>query len=139
MNTVSTEGQSGGVNIDGSSVSVGGDLVGRDKITYADAGAAEALAQWRAEMNARIEADAHLSSDEKKDVRAQVAKIEQEAAKGPHADAGRLEKLINTLAVMGPDIFEVAIATLINPLAGIGLTLKKISDKAKLEWAIKPT
>jgi hypothetical protein len=54
-------------------------------------------------------------------------------AKGDQAEPSRLEKLINTLSVMAPDIFEVAVATLANPLAGIGLAVKKIGDKAKLE------
>ena len=56
--------------------------------------------------------------------------------------ASRLEKLINplllggnTLAVIGPDVFEVVTATLANPLAGLGVALKKIGDRAKLEHA----
>jgi len=154
-----TEGQNGGVTISGGSVTVGGDFVGRDKIVHGDvttvsdvgAGAAvaagrgaaasvapasdlaAALAQWRAQMEVEIDAQPNLSADDKKDLKEQVAKIQTEAAKGEQVDSGRLEKLVNTLSVMGPDIFEVAVATLANPLAGIGLVLKKIGDKAKLE------
>lgn len=131
-----TEGQSGGVNITGGSVSVGGDLVGRDKVTIGDS-AVQALAQWRAQVESKIDAKPGLSGDDKNDLKDQVAKIEAEACKGTQADPSRLEKLINTLAVMAPDIFEVAVTTLANPLAGIGLVLKKIGDKAKLERAGK--
>ena len=60
-------------------------------------------------------------------------KISAEAAKGARADPGRLERLINTLAAMAPDIFDVAVTTLTNPFAGIGLVLKKIGERAKLE------
>jgi hypothetical protein len=145
---ISTEGQSGGVNISGDSAKVGGDIVGRDsiraggdivgrdKLTIGDS-AAQSLAQWRALVESKIEAQPNLSAEDKKDLKDQVAKIQAEASKGAQADPSRLEKLINTLAVMAPDIFEVAVTTIANPLAGIGLALKKIGDKAKLERATK--
>ncbi len=145
---ISTEGQSGGVNIGGDSIiregeiagrdikRAGGDIVGRDKVTMGDS-AVQALAQWRAQVDSKIDAKPGLSGDDKKDLKDQVAKIEAEASKGAQADPSRLEKLINTLAVMAPDIFEVAVTTLANPLAGIGLALKKIGDKARLERAAK--
>ncbi len=129
-----TEGQSGGVNIGGgSSISVGGDIVGRDKITAGDDRVLQELAQWESQMNTRIDANPNLSGDDRQDLKDQVSKIKTEAAKGKQADPNRLERLINTLAIMSSDIFDVAIATLVNPLAGIGLALKKIGDKAKLE------
>lgn len=34
---------------------------------------------------------------------------------------------------MSEDIFEVAITTLVSPLAGIGLVLKKIGNKVSIE------
>jgi GNAT superfamily N-acetyltransferase len=90
---------------------------------------------WRDQMNATIDARPSMSVDERQDMREQVAKIQVEASRGAQADPGRLEKLINTLAVYGPDIFEVAVATLENPLKGIGLALRKISDRARVERA----
>lgn len=90
----------------------------------------ELLITWRQDMDARIEAQTHLSEDDKGDYKETVAKIEAEAAKAEQAKPDRLERLINTLAAMGSDIFEVAVTTLANPLSGIGLVLKKISDKA---------
>ncbi len=132
-NETKSEGQSGGINISGSTVSAGGDMVGRDKITYGDAALAQALAQWRDAMNAKIDAHPSMSAADKQDAKDQVGKIQEEAAKAPHVDPSRLEKLINTLAVMAPDIFDVAVATLVNPLAGIGLALHKIGDRAQLE------
>jgi len=154
-----TEGQSGGVNISGGSATAGGDITGRDKVTHGDsqtmgdigAGAAVAagrgasaqvasssdlaalLTQWRAQIEAKIDAQPDLSAEDKKDLKEQVVKIETEAAKGEQVEPSRLEKLINTLSVMGPDIFDVAVTTLANPLSGIGLVLKKIGDRAKLE------
>jgi hypothetical protein len=140
----------GGVHISGGNVTVGGDVVGGDKITTGNISGtsvaigrgakavgsldlAALLAQWQAQMEAKIDAQPNVSADDKKDLKEHVGKIQAEAAKGEQADPSRLEKLINTLAVIGPDIFDVAVTTLVNPLGGIGLALKKIGDKAKLE------
>ena len=110
---------------------------GRGASAVISASGLAALKKWRAEIESQIDSQPDLSDGEKKDIKDQVAKIQDEAAKGKQADAGRLEKLINTLAVMGPDIFEVAMTTLVNPLGGVGLALKKIGDKAKVEREAK--
>jgi len=78
-----------------------------------------------------------LSDSEKQDAKEHIGKIEQEASKGSTAELERLSKLINTFQVMAPDIFDVAIATLVNPLLGFGLILKKVGDKVKLELTNK--
>ncbi|MEK7277268.1 MAG: TIR domain-containing protein [Chloroflexota bacterium] len=154
-NTVKVE---GGINIaSGAQISVGGDFVGRDKVTNTgnviNAGGGSvvnlgnikgnvsandpamliaALATWQAQLEAKVALQPMLSADDKKDAKEQIAKIKDEAAKGEKADAGRLERLINALGDMAPDILDVAIATLANPLAGIGLVARKIGDKAKV-------
>ena len=117
----------------GRDVRAGRDIAGRD-IIHQDisSGTIVSIVEWREQMESRIEAEAELSSDEKQDLKEQVQKIEQEVQKGQQADASRIEKLINTLAVMSEDIFEVAVATLGNPLAGLGLVAKKIGDRARL-------
>ena len=127
------EEQSGGVNISARNVTVGGDVVGRDKIAYGANAAPNTFAEWQSQMNEQIDSHSKLSAEDKKDLKEQVDKIQTEAAKGNRANTERLEKLINTLSIMAPDIFEVALTTLANPLAGIGLVAKKIGDKAKLE------
>ncbi len=130
----------------GRDIRAGGDITGRDKAGRDIAGRdirhessqpdlQAVLAEWRSQVHSKIDAQPQLSDDEKGDLKTQVDKIQNEAAKGKQADPGRLEKLINTLSVMAPDIFEVAVATLANPLAGIGLVVKKIGDKAKLSQA----
>lgn len=136
------KGQSGGVNISGGTVNVGGDIVGRDKIVTITA-TQQAFVDWRKDIEKKIDAQP-VSADDKKDLKETVAKIETEAKKieeqtkkGEEPDPSRLEKLVNTLAMMGPDIFEVATTTLVNPLGGIGLVLRKIGDKAKLEKQAK--
>lgn len=88
---------------------------------------------WMAQINKKIDLLSNISQAEKEDLKQQVEKIGDEVQKGSKVELGRLEKLINTLSIIAPDIFDVVIATLTNPLAGIGLVIKKIGDKAKLE------
>lgn len=88
---------------------------------------------WKVQINQVIDSSPDISRAEKEDLKQQVEKISDEIQKGSKAETGRLEKLINTLGIMAPDIFEVIVATLANPLTGIGLVIKKIGDKAKLE------
>lgn len=156
----------------GDSNVLSGDVTQTSGISAAEM--AELMSSWTSEMEAKIDALPDFDDDEKKEVKATVAKIEAETVKiakakeaaaadkpakpeggeaaakiaaakiadAPKADApkkevstNRLERLINTLVVMAPDIFEVATTTLTNPLGGIGLVLKKISNRVKLEQA----
>jgi len=91
------------------------------------------IVEWMTQINKKIDSLPDVSKTEKEDIKQQVEKIGGEAQKDSKAEIGRLEKLINTLNIMAPDIFDVVIATLTNPLAGIGLVIKKIDDKVKLE------
>ena len=99
----------------------------------APAGAATVWGQWRDQMGTWIDEQPGYSTSEKQDLKDQIGKIQGECERGAALDTSRLEKLINTLAVIGPDLFEVAMATLASPLAGIGVALKKIGDRARLE------
>ncbi|MGB8645439.1 MAG: hypothetical protein WCF84_09390 [Anaerolineae bacterium] len=132
-NNIKTTGQSGGVNITGGTVT-NSEIVGHDKVTIGgDPTLAQYMAKWRQEMQQQIDSMSGMSPAEKQDAKEQIVKIEDEAKKGAQADKSRLEKLINALAAIAPDIFEVAVTTLSNPLAGVGLALKKIGDRAKIE------
>ena len=91
------------------------------------------LIEWREEMEKRIDAHRNLLPADKTDLKENVAKVAEEVSKGKKADAGRLERLLNTIGSLAPDIFDVAITTIANPLAGLGLVAKKIGEKAKLE------
>jgi hypothetical protein len=92
----------------------------------------DTLEKWTEEINKKIDI-LFFSQNEKGDLKRQIEEIKKEVQKGSQAEKSRLEKLINTLSVMSTDIFEVVIVTLQNPLAGIGLVIKKIGDKIKLE------
>ena len=128
---IRTKNQSGGVNISGSA-QVSGDIVGRNKSVTTKT-IQENFSQWQAVMEKKIDDHPNLSPNEKQGLKNQISEIQKEAAKGESADLEWLEKLINTLGVMAADILDVAITTLVNPLLGIGLVIRKIGNKAKLE------
>jgi hypothetical protein len=126
---------------------VGGDKVGRDKaggdIIHANAGndkvveLQDALKQWQEQVMAKIEAREDLDEDEKDEMKEAVTENAEKvmAEVQDRARPGRLERLLNTVSSMGDDIIEVTVTTLANPFAGVGLVLKKINERIKLEQA----
>ena len=146
--------QTGGVNIGGISdssitigsistnVTAGGDIVGGDKVVTSSPAAPTgsvqvvlqaALARWQLQVEARINALTGLDDDEKADLKKNVERVAREAATGKQAEPGKIERWLNALAVMAPDILEVTITSLQTPLAGVGLVLQKINDRIKVE------
>ena len=93
------------------------------------------LKKWSEEMEKLIDVNRDLLQDDKTDLKRDVAKVAEEISKGKKTDSSRLESLLNRIGSIAPDILEVAIATLANPLAGLGLVAKKIGDRAKLAQA----
>ena len=57
----------------------------------------------------------------------------REAQKGDKADESFLRRHLRNIQRMAPDIFDVVIGSLINPLAGLGMAVKKVAEKAKAE------
>ncbi|MGH2593401.1 MAG: hypothetical protein ACRDGG_07805 [Anaerolineae bacterium] len=135
-----TESRSGGVEISGGNVSVGGDIVGRDKITTTttqgvDAGAMAELLKQFAQINRQIDQrpeDPNLDKAELKDT---VAKIQDEVKKGEEANPTKVERWLKFLAGMADDIYQVTVSTLANPALGIGKAIQLIAKKAKEEQA----
>ncbi len=91
------------------------------------------LEAWRSKTDKAIDKLDTLSTEAKKAAKEDVKVIAQEIAKGKSGDLSWLEKRLNTLIIMAPDILDVVSETLLNPLKGIGVTLKKIGDQIQLE------
>jgi len=89
--------------------------------------------EWMLDLYKTIDSLHDLSQAEKESLKARVGEIDKELEQGQKANMGSLERWINILVVMAPDIFDVVIASLKNPLAGIGMVIKKVGDRAKLE------
>jgi hypothetical protein len=65
-----------------------------------------------------------------------VKEIEQEIQKKEKTDQSFIVERLNNLKKMAPDIWEVALATINNPLGGISLALTKVAKKAAQEVAL---
>jgi hypothetical protein len=132
--------QSGGVNISGAShVTIGGDVVGGDKITTTtnygvSAGALADLFKQFQSIKQQID-QASVDADIKEDLQTNVKRIEDEVKKGDQADPGKVERWLIKIGAMSDDIFQVTAATLLNPVYGVAKTLQLIVQKAKEEQA----
>jgi len=84
-----------------------------------------------------IESRAETSPAVKEDLKAEVKEIQstvtEATQKNEKVDEGFLARRFRNIARMAPDILDVVVATLVNPLAGLGVAAKKIADKAKEE------
>ena|SRR5258706_3737493 len=84
-----------------------------------------------------IEASTKTSPNNKEDIKAEVKEIQstvtEAARKNEKVDVSFLSRRFRNIARMAPDVLDVVVATLGNPLAGLGVAVKKIAEKAKEE------
>ncbi len=84
-----------------------------------------------------IDTQVNVSSADKEDLKAEVKEIQttvtEAAQKNEKIDESFLSRRFRNMARMAPDILDVVVATLGNPLAGLGVAVKKIAEKAKAE------
>lgn len=66
----------------------------------------------------------------KKQVEEAIKGLKAEACKGEKANQKAINKWFIFLAKMAPDIFEVVVATFINPIKGLSTAFKKIAEQA---------
>ncbi|MBF8282807.1 MAG: hypothetical protein HW378_1722, partial [Anaerolineales bacterium] len=125
-----------GVNISGRNVTVGGDVVGRDKITTTTYGPGvspdklvELLKEF-ASIKRRI-GTLDLEDEDKDDLKTNVQRVEDEVKKGEQADTSKVEKALKKIAAMSDDILKVVVASLTNPAAGVVEAIRLIAQKAK--------
>lgn len=75
-----------------------------------------------------IEAHPKLQSSEKQDAKEALREIQTELEK-PKPDEGFLARRFRSLQRIAPDIVEVAMETLKNPLSGMAEVVKKVARK----------
>jgi hypothetical protein len=89
------------------------------------------------ELYAKIETRPETHPADKEDLKAEVKEIQatvtDAAQKNEKMDEGVLSRRFRNIARMAPDVLDVVVATLGNPLAGLGVAVKKIAEKAKQE------
>ena len=72
-----------------------------------------------------------LSQEEKADLKAEVEELRQELSKKNKASESLLMRRLRNIGRMAPDILDVTLATILNPVLGYGVVAKKIAAKAK--------
>ena len=84
-----------------------------------------------------IESNKKVSPTKKEDLKAEVKEIQstvtEAVQKNEKVDEGFLSRRFRNIARMAPDVLDVVVATLGNPLAGLGVAARKIAEKAKAE------
>ena len=124
------EGQSGGVNITGTVGSVGGDIVGRDKIIGAPSAAA-----LEAALKPLNEAISVAPAEKRTEAEAKLATLKQEAAKGIDADDSVIAKLVDGLVGLVPAAATAVVSAFATPILGgiagpvTGFVLDKLRGK----------
>lgn len=121
---------SGNVNI------AGGNLITHHKTTGLSV---TEIQQLFDSLYAEIEAQAKASPSAKEDIKSEVQEIQstvtEAAQKNEKVDESFLARRFRNIARMAPDLLDVIVATLANPLAGLGIAVKKIAERAKEEIA----
>jgi len=132
---------------------VHGDKVGGDKIAVGDVSGSTGVAIGRgaqatvtreglssdeianlfATVYQRIKARPEDPDVDKEELTETVQKIQEEAARGKAANPSKIERWLKTLALMASDIFDVTVACLTNPVAGIATVICKVAEKAREE------
>jgi cell division septum initiation protein DivIVA len=119
---------SGNVNV------AGGNITTHDTTTGLSAAEIKQLFD---DLYARIETRLETSAADKEDLKAEVKEIQttvtEAAQKNEKVDEGFLSRRFRNIGRMAPDVLDVVVATLGNPLAGLGVAVKKIAEKAKQE------
>jgi len=127
------------------SISVGGSVSGNIVVgnnnqvsqTVSNGLTAEDIKQLFASVNTKIDALPQIEQTVKEDVKEELKDVEENITEvitnNGKLDESFLTRRFRSIARMGPDILEVVVATITNPLGGVGLAVKKIADKARDE------
>ena len=129
-----------GDQVGGDQISVGdirgsqGVAVGRGAHVELQSGIrAKELAEIFSQIYQKIESRPSDAVVDQEEITDQVKRIENEVAPGNKAEPAKVERWLRNLAAMAPDILDVTVAALTNPIAGISMTVQKIARKVKEE------
>ena len=118
-------------------IKVKGDVIEGDKtVTYNSGLSAREtakLARQFAQIQKNIDQKVDDPQVDKNKLKETVENIEQEVKKGQEADPGKVKRWLGFLAESAEDIFQVTVATLANPVAGVAKAVQLIAQKAKEE------
>jgi len=89
------------------------------------------------QLYSAIETNTKASIADKEDLKAEVEEIQstvtEAVLKSKKVEESFLLRRFRSIARVAPDMLDVAVTTLANPLTGLGIAVKKIAEKAKEE------
>ncbi len=119
----------GGIHITGNVSIKGSKLAGRDIVEKNVTNVNISFAP----IHDAIQENKSIPPDVKETLTKNVNQIEKEIKKGDKAEPSFIQKRLETIQKMAPDIAEVVVATLQSPAAGIGVVIKKVINKFQAE------
>lgn len=84
-------------------------------------------------IDALPQLDKAVKEDAKEEIRDIQENITEAVTNKGNLDESFLTRRFRSIARMAPDILDVIVSTIANPLGGVGVAVKKIADKAKVE------
>src|SRR5687767_10519949 len=108
-----------------------GVIKGRSDIHHKGMDAQEAARLFN-NLFKEIDRHSELSREDKADLRAEIEELRKELNKKGKANESFLMRRLRNIGRMAPDILEVTLATIVNPVLGYGVIAKKIAEKAKV-------
>jgi len=124
-------------NISGVSGNI--NIAGRDITTHQTTGGLSTaeIKHLFDQLYISIESNKETSTSDKEDLKAEVEEIQtvvtEAVQENKEVEESFLSRRFRNIARVAPDVLDVVVATLGNPLAGLGVAIKKIADKAKEE------
>ena len=122
------------IKLDRGSVFVGGNVEGSNLVT----GNHNQVGIQNSDRDAlfndlltRIDQRPNTSPEDREDLKTSVAEIKSESEKGEQADETFLTRRFRNIKRIAPDIAEVLLATLANPMAGFAAIVKKVAAHAQ--------
>lgn len=108
----------------------GGTIKGRSDKHQSGLKANEAIKIFES-LFATLENHSTLSRHDKTDLRTEIEELRQELNKKEKANESFLLRRLRNIGRMAPDILEVTLTVITNPVLGFGLIAKKVAEKMK--------
>ena len=126
-----------GVSIGGSVDTGGGDIAGGDikkgDVYQSHGLQASEVKELFSPIYQLIDQKETLPVEDQADLKVMVAEIEGEAIKGNEADETLIGRHLRNIARMAPDILDVTLKTIANPVLGLAAIAQKIASKVNNE------
>ena len=132
MSPTTTKSEKNGIQIGGNVNTGGGSIAGRDvsNISVHIESKTENISNLFSSIYKTIEKQKNLPREKREKINQKIQTLETEVSKNKPNES-KAEKILTDIAKMSPDILEVVIATISNPLIGLATVARKISKKAK--------